>query len=349
MPYRVLRTHADVVAAAHDPEIFSSAVSRHLQIPNGLDGDDHARWRPLVERWFTPERMADLEPALRPVADAAVELVALDAEVDAVADLGLPYAVRATCTWLGWPLELEPELLQWMADNHAANRSGETAHTAAVAERFDELIRRLTSVRREAGVDAPDDVTTELVRADIDGRALEDIEIVSILRNWTAGDIASAALCVGVVARTLADRPDVQRQVREAADDAASLDRAVDEILRIDDPFVSNRRVATRDATLCSHAVTEGERVLLHWTDANRDPDRFGDPDAFAPERNAEHNLVYGTGPHVCPGRPLATLELRLVVRALLSRTSWIDPGGAPEREEPPLGGYRVAPVVLRP
>lgn len=343
----VLRGHADVVKAANDPEVFSSAVSRHLQIPNGLDGADHARWRPLVDQWFTSERMAELAPRLRPVADAAVAALPRDREVDAVAALGEPYAVRATCTWLGWPLQLEAELLDWMADNHAGSRSGEYTHTAAVAERFDEIIRRLTWGRRDAGADAPDDVTTELTRATIEGRELDDLEIVSILRNWTAGDLGSIALCIGVIARTMADRPAIQRAVR-AAHDEATLDHAIDEILRIDDPFVSNRRVATHDVTLGDAEIAEGQRVLLHWTDANRDPARFGDPDAFDPAGNAEHNLVYGTGPHVCPGRPLATLELRTITQALLAATSWIDPGGEAERELPPLGGFRVAPVVLR-
>lgn len=343
----VLRGHAAVVAAAEDPTTFSSAVSRHLQIPNGLDGDEHDAFRPLVDSFFTPERMTDLAPRLRPVAAAAVAALPRDVEVDAVADLGAPYAVRATCTWLGWPLALEGGLLAWMRDNHAATRSGEFARTAAVADRFDEIIRRLTEAR--LGPDAPDDVTTELTRATVDGRLLSDEEIVSVLRNWTAGDLASMALCVGVVTRYLAEHAHVQAHVRRHAGDAAALDRAVDEILRIDDPFVSNRRVATRDVEIGGVAVSEGDRVLLHWTDANRDPEQFGDPDAFRPDEHAPHNLVYGTGPHVCPGRPLATLELRLVLEELLAGTSVIEPGGRPEREEPPLGGYRVAPVVLRP
>lgn len=344
----VLRTHSDVVAAAHDPETFSSAVSRHLQIPNGLDGAEHARWRPLIDSWFTPERMAELAPRLQPIADAAVAALPRDTVVDAVGSLGEPYAVRATCTWLGWPLELEAELLGWMADNHAGTRSGEYTHTAAVAERFDEIIRRLTDARREAGDAAPDDVTTELTRTSLGGRPLDDLEIVSILRNWTAGDLGSIALCVGVIARTMAERPEVQRHLRAVVDDDVALDRAIDEVLRIDDPFVANRRVATRDTTHGGCPITEGQRVILNWTDANRDPARFGDPDAFEPDDNAEHNLVYGTGPHVCPGRPLASLELRVITRALLAATSSIDAGGEPERELPPLGGFRVAPVVLR-
>ena len=87
----------------------------------------------------------------------------------------------------------------------------------------------------------------------------------------------------------------------------------------------------------------------MHWTSANRDAAVFSDPDAFDPAANAEHNLVYGIGPHVCPGRPLATLELRVAVQEALAATEWIDwaPGEQAEREVAPVGGYARVPVVL--
>ncbi|WP_204163932.1 cytochrome P450 [Nocardioides solisilvae] len=330
-PGWLLTRHADVVAAASDPVTFSSAVSRHLQVPNGLDGEEHARFRPLVDSFFAADRMAALEPLLRPVAAAAVAALPVGVPVDAVEDLGRPYAVRATCTWLGWPDALEPTLLAWMAENHAATASGDPGRTAAVAARFDEIIRSLTEPRRAAGDDAPDDVTSELVRARVEGRALTDEEVVSVLRNWTAGDISSVALCAGVVVRHLAARPEVQRHLRTHRDDAAALDRAVDELLRIEDPFLFNRRVATRDTTIGGARIAAGERVLLAWPSANRDPDRFGDPDAFRPDENAPHNLVYGTGPHVCPGRPLAALELRVVLEELLDATARVEQAPTPD------------------
>lgn len=342
----VLCRHADVVAVAHDPATYSSAVSRHLQIPNGLDGDEHATFRPLVDSFFTDDRMRELEPGLTALAREVVAALPRDREVDAVAEIGTPYAVRATCAWLGWPLSMEDELRAWMRDNHAATRSGEQARTAEVAARFDAIIRRL--IEERAGTDVPEDVTAELARSRAGGRELTEEEVVSVLRNWTAGDIASVALCAGVVARYLADHPRVQETVRAQLGDDAALDRAVDEILRIDDPFVANRRVATRATRIGALDVAEGEKVLLHWTSANRDPAVFPDPDRYDPERHAADNLVYGTGPHVCPGRPLATLELRVLLRTLLEATAAVEPGGVPEREVAPLGGYHRAPVVLR-
>ncbi|WP_087510462.1 cytochrome P450 [Cellulomonas iranensis] len=343
-----LTSHAAVTAAALDPAAFSNAVSRHLQVPNGLDGAEHARFRALVDRFFTPERVAAVAPAIEEVAAALVATLDVPGAVDAV-EVGARFAVRAQSAWLGWPADLEDELLAWMADNHAATRSGDRTRTADVARRFGAIIRALTDARRAAGAAAPDDVTTELVRAHVDGRPLTDDEIVSVLRNWTGGDLGSMALCAGVVVTYLADHPDLQARLRGGVSDR-ELDAVLDEILRIDDPFVSNRRVATRDVELDGQRIAAGDRVVLHWTAANRDEAVFGDPDAFDPAGHARDNLVWGIGAHVCPGRPLATLELRALTRALLAATTAVepDPDRAREREQPPVGGYAVAPVLLR-
>jgi len=343
-----LFTHADVTAAALDHESFSNAVSRYLQVPNGLDGPTHTAFRALVERFFTPERMSALEPVVQRVATDLVGQLEVPGPIDAVA-VGSRFAVRAQTAWLGWPAGLEEDLLQWMQDNHAATRSRDRSRTTEVAQRFDAIIRSLTDVRREAGDDAPDDVTTELVRARVDGRELTDEEIVSILRNWTGGDLGSMALCTGVVLTYLADQPELQARLRSGVSDR-EFDAILDEILRIDDPFVANRRITTEPVTVGGRELAAGDRVLLNWTAANRDPRIFADPDAFDPVGNAPYNLVYGIGKHVCPGRPLATLELRVLTRAALAATAVIepDPDRPRERELPPVGGFATAPLRLR-
>jgi cytochrome P450 len=132
--------------------------------------------------------------------------------------------------------------------------------------------------------------------------------------------------------------------------DRAALAAAAEEILRIDDPFVSNRRVATRAVNLGGAEIAKGEGLLLNWTAANRDPLVFGDPDRYDPDRNADANLVFGIGPHVCPGRALTLMELRVMLEELMGRTNWIDP--APDRpairETPPVGGWARVPIGLR-
>lgn len=345
----VVARHADAVAVVTDPDTYSSHVSRFLQVPNGLDGAAHREARELLDPFFSADRMAALAPLLEEVADGLLTGLPPGRPLDAVRDLGSVYAVRAQSAWLGWPAELEPELLAWMDDNHAATRSGELARTAAVAHRFDAIIHRLLSVRRLRRPGRPADLTEELMRVrHHDGRPLGEDEIVSVLRNWTGGDLGSLALCTGVTLYWFATHPELQDELRAASDE--EFDLAVDEILRIDDPFVSNRRVATRHAVLHDQAIAPGEQLVVNWTAANRDPAVFTDPDAYDPHGNAAANLVYGAGPHVCPGRPLATLELRVLLRAVVrAYRVRLAPGTTPEREQPPVGGFRRVPVILDP
>ena len=284
-------------------------------MPNAMDPPDHAAWRALVDSFFAPPLIATLEPRVRGIAEAAVAALPRRSAVDAVAQLGNPFAVRAQTEWLGWQ-GIEDELLAWMADNHAATRSGDRMRNAAVAAAFDEIIRAQLRRRREQGAAAPTDPTTTLLAATVDGRPLGEADIVSILRNWAAGDLASMATAIGVAVWSLATHPDVQQELRQHPEGLAS---AIDEMLRIDDPFLVNRRVTTRAARNGGHELAAGTRVYLNGCSANRDEAVFGDPDAYRPERNAHRNLVYGTGIHACPGPPLATMELVTVAQAVLA------------------------------
>jgi cytochrome P450 len=155
------------------------------------------------------------------------------------------------------------------------------------------------------------------------------------------------AAAVGVAVHFLATHQELQQALRQRP---ANLAAAMNEMLRIDDPFLVNRRMVTVATEIAGYVLEPGTRIYLNWTSANRDESVFGDPDAYRPEENAPRNLVYGTGIHMCPGRPLATLELVVAVETLLNATTRIElaAGVEPERETYPLGGWRLVPVRLR-
>ena len=337
--------HADVVAAATDPATFSSDASGRRMVPNSLDRPEHAAYRAIIDPFFSVERMAALEPRVRDIADDIVCGLPRDATVEAVTGIGYPFAVRAQTDWLGWQ-GVEDELLAWMHRNHAATRSKDRAQTAATAASFDDIVLAQVRRRRRMGDAAPDDPTTELLHVTVNGALLPDADIVSILRNWTAGDLGSIATALGVVVYFLATHHGVQEALRA---DPRTLPAAIDEMLRIDDPFLVNRRVTTVGTHIAGYALEPGKRIYLNWTSANRDERVFGDPDAYRPEEHAPHNLVYGTGIHVCPGRPLATMELVVATRALLTATKRIElaPDAEPVRETYPLGGWSRVSVRL--
>jgi cytochrome P450 len=338
--------HADVVAAAADPATFSSAASAYRMVPNSLDPPEHTAFRAVIDSFFTPERMRTIEPRVRRIAHDIVGALPRGATVDAVTGIGYPFAVRAQADWLGWQ-GIEDELLAWMAENHAATRSADRSRTAAVAAAFDKIVLAQVRRRRQLGSAAPNDPTTELLGIAVNGELLPDADIVSILRNWTAGDLGSIAAALGVAVHFLATHTEVQAALRARP---VNLAAAIDEMLRMDDPFLVNRRVVTAATRVAGFVLPPGTRIYLNWTSANRDETVFGDPDAYQPEEHAPHNLVYGAGIHACPGRPLATLELVVAVQALLGTTDRVELASdeEPLRETYPLGGWRRVPVRLR-
>lgn len=345
-----LLAHADVRAAALDPTTFSSAVSAHRALPNSLDGDEHRAYRALIDAYLTDEAVAAQEPQCRAHAAAIIGVLPRGVTVRTLLDIGMPFAVRAQSTWLGWPPEIEDQLVAWVASNREATRSDDRDRMAQAAAHFDAIIVSLLDARRDGAID---DVTARLMRDRVHGRLLTDTEIVSILRNWTAGDLGSLAASVGVIVSHLATDSALQGHLRALveADRVQDFEDAMEEILRIDDPFVSNRRIATRDTQIGGQQIEAGTRIVLNWTAANRDPRAFPEPDAFNPAEHADANLVFGIGPHVCPGRALTLMELRVIVWELLAQTEQVAMSHErrPVRERPPVGGWAKVPIVLDP
>jgi len=314
-------------------------------VPNSLDQPEHTAFRAAIEPFFTPERIQVIEPRIQQIAQEIIGALPREATVDAVADIGYPLAAHAQADWLGWQ-GIEDELLAWMADNHAATRSGDRSRTAAVAAAFDEIVLAQVRRRRQLGSAAAKDPTTELLTVTVNGALMPDADIVSILRNWTAGDLASMAAAVGVVVYFLAAHPEVQEALRT---NPGNLAAAIDEMLRIDDPFLVSRRITTAAAHVDGFVLEPGTRIYLNWTSANRDETVFGDPGAYRPEEHAPHNLVYGAGIHACPGRTLATMELVVAAQTLLDMTTHLELATDADslRETYPLGGWRQVFVQL--
>ena len=345
----VLLRHADVKAAALDDVTFSSAVSAFLQIPNGLDGEEHDRYRSALDQFLTADAIAPFTDDFTRIARDLAASLPVGVPVDAVSEVGAVFAVRAQSAWLGWSESLEQPLVDWVSESRDAARAGDRSRLAKVADDFDAIIKSVLEPRRtSSGEVVGDDVTCRVMRTEVDGHELTDEEIVSVLRNWTGGDLSSIALCIGVILHYLATQPELQARLRSGVSDA-EMDAIIDEILRIDDPFLSNRRITTCPVEVAGVKIPANARVKLHWTSANRDEEVFGDPDAFDPVGNAENNLVYGIGRHVCPGRLLSTVELRIATRELLAATNSIELASqeALSREVHPVGGWADVPVVL--
>lgn len=339
--------HADVVRVLHDPASFSNAASNHLSIPNAMDPPEHTPYRQIIDRYFGPERMAAFEPLCAAVCEARVAALPRAQGFELMAGFAQPFALAIQCAFMGWPDSLHEPLRQWIDKNHRATRAGDRVAMAQIAVEFDGHIKQQIAQRRDAGALAADDVTCQLLRERIHGRALSDEEIVSIVRNWTVGELGTIAASVGIVVHYLAEHPALQGQLRQRPADVPA---AIDEILRIHPPLIANRRITTRAVDIGGRRIAAGERLTLIWASANRDEAVFGDPDAFDPERNAANNLLYGAGLHVCPGAPLARLELRMLTQRLLQHTREITlvQTSPPQRARFPASGFSSLTVRLQ-
>ncbi|NUM53420.1 MAG: cytochrome P450 [Candidatus Hydrogenedentes bacterium] len=339
--------HEDVMRVLSDHETFSSTVSEHLSVPSGMDPPEHTAYRAIVERYFSSERIATFEPICRNLVVDLVQDLLERGQVELVADFALPFAARAQCAFLGWPSTLQEPLIRWTQKNHAATFAQNRKVMSEIAREFEGLVDELIEDRLEAGAKADDDITASLMHDTVWGRPLSHEDIASILRNWTVGEIGTISAAVGILAHYLAEHADLQSQLRA---EPSLLPAAIDEILRIHGPLVANRRVTTRPVEINGRQIDAGERVSLMWISANRDGRAFDEPDCFCFDREVEKNLLYGAGLHVCPGAPLARLEMRVWLEELLARTDSVGlvPGTPPRNAVYPGSGFAKLPLLIQ-
>lgn len=339
--------HEDVSAVLNDHESFSNTVSLHLSVPNGIDLPEHTMYRRIIEPYFARERMIAFEPVCRKIAADLVQNAFMADEVELMTAFALPFAGRIQCAFLGWPPELQERLIRWTGKNHEATIARDRPAMSELAREFESIIDDVIETRCQSGAKPEDDVTASLMHEKVWGRPLSNEEIASILRNWTVGEIGTISASVGILCHYLAQHADLQNQLRAQP---TLLPAAIDEILRIHGPLVANRRTATRPVTIGGRKIEAGEQVSLIWVSANRDGRIFEDPDSFRLDRDPARNLLYGAGIHVCPGAPLARMELEIIMEELLKGTAAITP--APDKSPVnaiyPASGYSTVPLRVQ-
>jgi cytochrome P450 len=339
--------HADVTRVLLDHETFSNAVSQHLSVPNGMDQPEHTPYRRIIEPYFSATRMSAFEPVCRRITADLMQKSLGASELEFMAAVALPFAVRVQCAFLGWPDTLQQPLIRWAQKNHEATRTRDRKAMSEIALEFEGMIDDLLEAREQSGATPETDLTAALMHEKVWGRPLSNEEVASILRNWTVGEIGTISASVGILAQYLAEHAGLQRQLRAKPD---LLPAAIDEILRLHGPLAANRRIAKRAVEIGGRKIGAGERITLMWISANRDECVFEKPEEFRLDRDPGKNLLYGAGIHVCPGAPLARLELRVFMEELLSRTGEITivPEKAATFAVYPASGFATLPLKIK-
>ncbi|HEX4980081.1 MAG TPA: cytochrome P450 [Ilumatobacteraceae bacterium] len=350
----VVSRHADVRQVLHDGATFSNEamaqlVSRAVDFGEevvaqpapvsiiGADGEQHARLRMIVNRGFTPRRVALLEREMRAMARPYLDRLVERGAGDLQADFAVPFPTVVIATMLGVDPELRDEFRRWaehmilaVFEPDAADRADEIGQSG---EQMDEWLDSVIAER--AGRDG-DDLISMLLRAELEGGALSHEELrVFVFTLLVAGSITTAYL-IGNAANTLARTPQLAARARA---DRALIPPLVEESLRHDAPAQMMFRTATRNVELAGSVVPKGATVVALLGSANRDHTVFVDPDAFRIERDNRDNLAFGHGAHYCLGAALARLEARVALEQLLAHASHFEPAGE---------GDRVSSLVFR-
>jgi methyl-branched lipid omega-hydroxylase len=349
--YWAVTRYADLEAISSQPAVFCSgkgAVSIQ-DIPTDLnefygsmismDDPRHAKIRRLVSKTFTPRMLERVLDSVREVVADVLTAVRRKAEagdrtIDVVADIAAPIPLRVICDMMGVP---EADRAMVLAQSNIILSGGDpelienqddplTAFLAAGME-LAALMERLAAERL---ADPRDDLTTALVTTEVDGEKLSHQEIASffILLLVAGNETTRNAISQGVLA--LAQHPD-QRD-RWMAD--PSIDRtAVEEIVRWASPVTWMRRTATRDGEVNGHRFAAGDKFLLFYAAANRDPEVFADPQRFDLTRDPNPHVGFGSkGPHFCLGAHLARREITVAFRLLFDLLPDLEVAGEPDR-----------------
>ena len=350
----VLSRHADVVAAARDPETFCSGkgillmeIGASYDSPPTMmhtDPPAHTRYRRLVQPAFAPSVMRALDVAITERARRAVAALPAGEPVDVVAELAVPFPLRVISDLLGIPEDDWPRFYEW---SEAAIPGATDWPPERTAELMGEMVTYLLATAAARRADPQDDVISLLATVEVDGDRLDDTELAMFLvQLLVAGNETTRnALSGGLVA--FAERADQWARLR---DEPALVDSAVEEVLRWTTPVVYFMRTTTREVTIGGVTLGADTPVVLHYLAANRDEAEFGPTaDRFDIARAPNHHVAFGTGPHFCLGAALARIELRAMLAALADRFSAIEPAGPVERSMSlVIAGVRRAPLLLQ-
>ncbi|MGW6877823.1 cytochrome P450 [Streptomyces xanthophaeus] len=309
------------------------------------NGASHQRLRKIMSPAFSPARLRSLREIVRTLTEHRLDLLGQRPRgnvIDLHALFTLPVTLGTGCALIGVPEQEGPllhELVQpllSLLDPDAgpqtlteANRAGNTLRP---------YLDQLVAERRAR----PADDLASFVAG-----SLNDDEAASALTLALAAGFDTTVTLLDYAISALMTSP---ARAAVASGEAACVDAAVSEALRLAPPIRLITRVAGREVTVGGVRVPAGQEVMALIADAHRDPEHFPDPDTFQPERPASRLLSFGGGPHYCLGAQLARLEASLVLPAVLRRFPRMAPADSPQpNDRANMHGWTDLPVVLDP
>jgi cytochrome P450 len=349
--YHAVTRFADVDAISSQPALFRSGagavsiqdmpadLNEFFGSMISMDDPRHAKIRRIVAKTFTPRMLEQLVGSVQAIAEEVADAARAKAEggngtIDVVADLAAPIPLRVVCDMMGIPEADRAVVLQKSniilsgGDPELIEDEGEAAGLILEAGMtLSDLMNRLAAERLE---NPHDDLTTALVTTEVDGERLTHQEIASFFILLLVAGNETTRNAIGHGIYELSRHPD-QRAAWMA--DPELTGTAVEEIVRWASPVNWMRRTATGDGEVGGHPFRAGDKFLLFYGAANRDPAVFRDPQVFDIARDPNPHIGFGAhGPHFCLGAHLARREIAVTFRTLFDRLPDLEVDGEPDR-----------------
>ncbi len=335
-----LTRYADVFAVDHDFQNFSSEPTIMIADPAGvgdgmigqakmmlmMDPPHHTAFRKLIRAEFTRPAAAGKGLRLHELARQIVNAVLGRGECDFVAVVAGEMPSYVIAELMGLPLDDGRELYKLTEIIHSAP---ETLPPGAAGEAVMKMFGYGAGVIAEKRARPADDLATRLLQAEVEGRRLTDPEFLLffLLLIDAGGDTTRNLLSAGLLA--LQEHPDQRAWLM--SDLPARLPSAREELLRYASPVIYMRRTATRDTQVGETRIAAGDKVVMYFGAANRDPEKFADPDALDLARDPNEHIAFGGGPHVCLGQHLARIEIDAILAEVLTRMKDLEIVAPPE------------------
>jgi cholest-4-en-3-one 26-monooxygenase len=354
--YWALTRYEDVAFVSKNSGIFSSEEgssvlsdlrrkdleNMRLQLIN-MDPPSHTSLRKLLSPHFKPRTVEATEAHTRAIVAEVLGALAGKTECDFVERVSAPISLRALTAFLGVPEQHSGRFYRWTNQLIGSSDPG-VSNVFRARLAVLELFLYAAWLARKRRRTPTDDIWSGLVNAGIDGQSIDRLKLgMNFFLLVIAGNETTRnALSGGVQA--LCEHPE---QMALLQSDPGRLPAAIDEMLRFSTPVMQFRRTAMQDTQVGDQTIRRGDKVVMYYGAANRDPEVFGDPDTFDITREGSH-LAFGTGTHFCAGSHMARLEMRTTLEALLTRFPKIRLAGPVVRLRSNfINGIKRMPVVL--
>jgi cytochrome P450 len=324
--------------------VFSSTEGvgyerRPVPMMIAYDPPEHTRLRRIVAGRFTPKAIAAWQQRIDEVVSALLDPLIGSGPVDLVEALCAPFPVQVIAEMMDIPIERRADFKRW-SDKTVEALGGavdlkpdERMAVELSIMQFAMYFAEVVAARRPRAAEA-EDLISLLIRPNEDGEKLSDAEVVSFCVLLLVAGNETTTNLIGNTAYHLMRHSDQWRKV--VAD--PTLDRSlIEESLRYDAPIQGFFRNTLRETEIAGTRLPAGAKVMLLYGSANRDPEKYPDPDSYRIDRNPSDHLAFGFGPHVCLGAHLARLEARSLLRHALAKVGRMRLEAEPTRTQNPL------------